>query len=218
METDELIRDLGRELRPVRRLPPPWRRAAAWLLCSVAYLASVWTLAWIRHGGVGIETDAPYVLQQGTLMAAGVLASLSAFASVIPGETDRTRSGLVIAVIAMTAALIWGTARDLAHLGTVGIGRESDWPCVVSITLGALALWGVAGAMLRRGAVLEPRTTSVLAAIAAISVANIEACVSRFHAFTATVVIWHGATAAIVMLGLAVLGPQLIGRRRRLVS
>ena len=26
-----LIRDLGSDLRPVRRLPPPWLRAAVWL-------------------------------------------------------------------------------------------------------------------------------------------------------------------------------------------
>ena len=98
------------------------------------------------------------------------------------------------------AALLWGTAHDLEQFGTAGLGRETDWPCVVSITLGGLALWGVASAMLRRGAVLEPRATSVLAGIAAVSLANIEACISRVHAFTGTVIVWHGATAASLML------------------
>ena len=88
----------------------------------------------------------------------------------------------------------------------------------MSITLGGLALWTVASAMLRRGAVLEPRLTAVLAGVAAVSLANIEACVSRVHAFTATVIAWHGVTIALVMIGFVALGPRVLSRRRRATS
>jgi hypothetical protein len=210
MKTDELIDELGRQLRPVRRLPPPWRRAAWWLALGLAYVVAVATVAWIRQGALGVESDARYGLQQGALALAGVLAALGAFASVVPGAPRRALSILVVPVVMMMAALIWGTTRDLDQFGTAGIGRETDWPCVVSITVGGLALWGVAAAMLRRGAVLEPRITTLLAGVAAVSLANIEACVSRFHMFTSTIIIWHGATVAAVMLGLVVLGPRLL--------
>jgi hypothetical protein len=66
--------------------------------------------------------------------------------------------------------------------------------------------------MLRRGAVLQPRVTSMLAGIAAVSLANIEACVSRLHGFTATVIVWHGAAVAVLMLALVLLGPRLLSR------
>jgi hypothetical protein len=118
----------------------------------------------------------------------------------------------------MLAGLLWGAARDLQAFGIVGLGRETDWPCVVSIAVGTTVLWGVAGAMLRRGAVLEPRVTSVLAGVAAVSVANVEACISRVHAFTATVIVWHGITVAVLMLALVLVGPRLLGQRRRFAS
>jgi hypothetical protein len=215
MKTDELIQELGRDLRPVRRLTSPGRRTALWLALSLLYVAAAVTFAWIRRGHLGVESAAPYVLQQVALAATGVLAALAAFASVIPGMTTRARSALMVPLAVMMAALIWGTIRDIQQLGTAGIGREADWPCVVSTTLGGLALWGVAEAMLRRGAVLEPRVTTILAGIAAVSLANIEACVSRVHAFTATVIVWHGTTAALLLVGLLVFGSRVLVRQHR---
>src|SRR5688500_13650589 len=208
MKTEDLIHRLGRELRPVHRLRPPWQRAAIWLACAVMYVAAVVTFAWVRRGALGAESDAPYVLQQATLGLTGILAALAAIASVIPGIASRARAALVAPIGLLMAALLWGTILDLQHFATVGVGRETDWPCVVSIALGGLALWAVAIAMLRRGAVLEPRLTAALAGVAAVSLANIEACVSRYHAFTATVIVWHGVTIALVMVGVVALGPR----------
>jgi hypothetical protein len=153
-------------------------------------------------------------VQQVTLASTGILAALAAFASVIPGTTSRSRAALILPLVAMMAALAWGTVRDVQQFGTVGLGRETDWPCVVSTTIGTLVLGGIASAMLRRGAVLEPRMTAVLAGTAAVSLANVEACLSRVHAFTATVIVWHGVTAAALLLGVLTLGPLVLARRR----
>ena len=213
MTTDDLIQQLGRDLRPVRRLLPSWQRAAVWLACGVVYVVAVAIVGWFRRGGLGVESTAPYVLQQGALAFTACLAALTAFASVVPGMRSRAIAALSIPLAAIMLALLWGAWRDLEQLGTFGLGRETDWPCVLSITLGGTALWGVASAMLRRGAVLEPRTTSLLAAVAALSLANIEACVSQVHAFTATVIVWHGATAASLMLAVIMVGPWVLVRR-----
>ena len=215
MKTDDLIHELGRELSPVRRLSPPGLRAVLWLSCSGLYVAAAVTFAWIRGGHLGVEIAAPYLLQQLGLAFTGVLAALAAFASVSPGKITRARAGLTLSLGVMMAALLWGTLRDIQQLGTLGVGRETDWPCVVSTTLGGLALWGVASVMLRQGAVFEPRVTAVLAGVAAVSLANIEACVSRIHAFTTTVILWHGATVAVLLLGAVTLGPLILTRRRR---
>jgi hypothetical protein len=51
--------------------------------------------------------------------------------------------------------------------------------------------------MLRRGAPLTPRSTAFLAGMAALSLANIEACLTRPHAFASTVLVWHGVTAVV---------------------
>jgi hypothetical protein len=60
--------------------------------------------------------------------------------------------------------------------------------------------------MLRRGAPLTPRLTAFLAAVAALSVANIEACLTRPHAFALTVLLWHGGTVAAIAALSALMG------------
>jgi hypothetical protein len=215
MKTEELIGELGRDLRPVRRLAPPWRRAVLWLAVGLLYVAAVAAYAWIRHGALGIEVAGPYMLQQVALVVMSAIAAFAAFTSVVPGAPNRMPIPIALSLMVLTAALSWGVSQDVAQLGTVGVGRETDWPCVVSITAGGFALWTVAGAMLRRGAALEPRTTSALAGLAALGLANIEACISRAHTFTATVVVWHGATTGVVMVALVAIGPRLIGTRNR---
>jgi hypothetical protein len=95
------------------------------------------------------------------------------------------------------AALLWNCWRDLQTWGTVGITSQTDWPCVVSIATGGAVLGGPMLLMLRRGAPLTPRTTALLGGVAALSFANIEACLTRPHTFTMTVLAWHGITIAL---------------------
>lgn len=199
MNTDDLITRLSTDLRPVRVLAPPWRRAGYWFACGAAYVSAVVAWAWFRRGPVAIVIDPPYLVQQFALVAAAYGAAVAAFASVVPGRGDRARAVPIVSAVALMAALAWGCVNDIRELSTLGVGRETDWPCVLSITLGGAALWGVAMAMLKQGAPLAPATTSLLAAAAALSVANIEACITRGHVFTITVVLWHGVTTAVVL-------------------
>jgi hypothetical protein len=66
------------------------------------------------------------------------------------------------------------------------------------MTVGGLLVGAPLAWMLRRGAALTPGLTAFLAALAALSVANIEACLTRPHVFAATVLLWHGGTIAAV--------------------
>jgi hypothetical protein len=198
MQTDDLIHRLGNQLVPVRPLPPPWRRATTWLLVAGGYLTPVMLLAWRRHGVLATRGEWTFIFQQLAVIATAVTAALAAFASVIPGPNRR-----VLVVPLAPAALMMGTLgvgclTDWRMHGTLGLGQETDWPCVVSLTLGGVMLWALAMAMLRRGAPLAPRVSSGLAGVAALSVANLEACVARPHVFSITVVVWHGLTTALI--------------------
>ncbi len=83
---------------------------------------------------------------------------------------------------------------------------QTDWPCVGSIAIGGAMLWGPMLVMLRRGAPLTPGTTAFLGGLAALSLANIEACLTRSHAFAMTVLVWHGVTIALTAALFAWLG------------
>ena len=110
--------------------------------------------------------------------------------------------------------LVWGSIVDVRLQGTLGIGRETDWPCVASIAVGGALLWALGVAMLRRGAPLTPRVSSLLIGVAAFSVANLEACLSRSHTFTMTVFLWHGMTTALLVAVLAQVGRGLLTWKR----
>jgi hypothetical protein len=208
MNTEDLIQRLSETLEPVRPLGPPWRRAAAWLACAAAYLCGIVLLTWAR--GRSLNGAGADLAQQGALIATAVAASVAAFASVVPASDKRVLGIPVVPGMLVMAALVWGCVVDVRMHGTFGVGREVDWPCVVSISFGGMVLWALGVAMLRRGAPMTPRVSSMLAAVAACSVANIEACLSRPHMFTITVLLWHGTTTALLVTALAYVGRSLL--------
>jgi hypothetical protein len=103
--------------------------------------------------------------------------------------------------------------RDLVTMGSIGLGAETDWPCVALMTLGGAVLSVPVIRMLRRGAPFAPRSATFLGGLGALSVASIEACLARPHDNTATVVIWHGATLALLAVALAWTGRALLRSR-----
>ena len=208
MNTEDLIQRLGDSLGPVRPLAPPWRRAAAWLACATAYLCGVVLLEWAR--GRSLEGAGTGVTQQVALVATAVSASVAAFVSVVPAADRRVIGIPIIPGMLVMGALVWGCIVDVRTGGILGIGRETDWPCVLSITLGGALLWSLGVAMLRRGAPLTPRVSSLLVGVAAFSVANLEACLSRSHMFTITVLLWHGMTTALFVAAFAQVGRGLL--------
>ena len=126
------------------------------------------------------------------------MAARAAFASVVPGSNNRVWAMPAMGAGVWGLSLLWAGVLDLQASGTFGVASQSDWPCVASITLGGLVVGAPLVWMLRRGAPLTPRVTAFLGALAALSFANIEACLTRPHAFALTVLLWHGSTVAAV--------------------
>jgi hypothetical protein len=74
------------------------------------------------------------------------------------------------------------------------------------MTVGGLLVGAPLAWMLRRGAPSTPNLTVGLAALAALSFANIEACLTRPHAFALTVLLWHGGTITAIATLCALMG------------
>ena len=206
MQTDDMIERLAREAAIVRPLAAPRRRIVVWLIWGAIYVvvAAITTLRMMSSSAV---TMTPlYVFQQGAALVTGITAARAAFISVIPGANDRARALPIISAAVWVASLLWQGLLDVQASGTLGAGRETDWPCVASMALGAAVLGGPLLWMLRRGAPLTPRVTAFLAGLAALSVANIEACLTRPHAFAVTVLLWHGGTVVVAAAVFAGMG------------
>ncbi len=206
MKTDELIDRLGRDVTVARPLPAPGIRTAVWMVWAVSYLVVVAVMMFAVMSSAGVTPTPLYLVQQGAALVTGILAARAALASVIPGSNDRVWVLPAIGVATWAAALLWAGVLDLQASGTLGMTSQSDWPCVASMTVGGLLVGAPLAWMLRRGAPLTPNLTVGLAALAALSVANIEACLTRPHAFALTVLLWHGGTVAAIATLCALMG------------
>lgn len=208
MKTDELIDRLGRDVTVTRPLPAPGIRTAVWMVWAVIYLVVVAVMMFAVTSSAAVMPTKLYLMQQGAALATGLMAARAAFASVIPGSNNRVWVLPAIGAAVWSVLLLWAGVRDLQASGTLGVTSESDWPCVVSMTLGGLVVGSPLVWMLRRGAPLMPGLTGFLAALAALCFANIEACLTRPHVFALTVLLWHGSTVAVVATLCAFMGQR----------
>jgi hypothetical protein len=189
MKTDELIDRLGRDATIVTPLRAPGRRAALWLLWGGLYLAFFALMKFGIMSTAELAVTPLYLVQQGTALFTAITAAHAALASVIPGPPRRVWGPPLAGAAVWIASLLWGVVLDVRVLGTFGV------------VLGGPLIW-----MSRRGAPLAPRTTGLLAGLGALSLANVEACLTRPHAFAMTVLLWHGMTAAVMALVFAGIG------------
>ena len=206
MKTDDLIERLSRDVTVAKPLPAPGIRTAAWMVWAVGYLVIVTAMMFAVISSAGVIPTRLYLVAQGAAMVTAVMAARAAFASVIPGSNNRVWAMPAAGAGIWGLSLVWAGVRDLQASGTLGVTSQTDWPCVVSMTVGGLVVGFPLVWMLRRGAPLTPRLTALLAALAALSVANIGACVTRPHAFALTVLLWHGGTIAAMAALCALLG------------
>jgi hypothetical protein len=206
MKTDELIDRLGRNVTVTRPLPAPGIRTALWMVWAVIYLVVGAVIMFAVMSSAGVMPTPLYLVQQGAALATGVMAARAAFGSVIPGGSDRPWVMPAIGAAVWAGSLLWAGVLDLQASGTLGATSQSDWPCVASMALGGLVVGAPLVWMLRRGAPLTPGLTAFLAGLAALSFANIEACLTRPHAFALTVLLWHGGTIAAIAALCALMG------------
>ncbi|HEX5047052.1 MAG TPA: NrsF family protein [Gammaproteobacteria bacterium] len=193
MKTEELIDRLARDLAPVRPLPRPERRAAAWLVGAGLYVGLFVVLT--RSGG-GPTTDLEALLPQLAALVACVVAAGAAFASVVPGYSRAVLAWPLIAGVVWLGMLAIGATWSS---GAIAAASRHEWACVLLIVVGAAPLLAALVAMLRRGAPFRPAVTAGLAALAVGALASAGACFWRPHADDAVTLVWHGGAIAIVM-------------------
>jgi hypothetical protein len=199
MNTDDLMHDLARDLRPAPPLAQPGRRAGTWFAGAALYVA----LLAIGMGFVNGYSDgggAAFWAAQAAAVVTSLLGSAAAFASVVPGYASRSRLLAVAAAAAWLATLAATSTADRDWSAVSAATHE--WWCVAFIVAGGAPLLAVLAWMLRRGAPLEPATTAAFAALSVAALANVGACISLPHANNAITLAWHGG----VILACVVLG------------
>lgn len=192
--TDDLIRGLAADMTHVRPLASPWVRAAIWLGVSSPFLLLLYFL-WPHAASAPI--DRRFAIEQLAALATAITAGLAAFSLVVPG---RSRA---IALLPIVPLALWILTVGQACVQERSTGAPlapilSHWGCLVATIVTGAAPAILIVLMLRRGAPLMPRLTTLLGALAVAGLANV--CIRFVHAFDSSFVVltWHvGAMMAL---------------------
>jgi hypothetical protein len=198
VETSNLTRQLTTSAVPVRRLAPPWRRAAAWLAIALPYVAIVVVLMSPRDDLVLQRTDMRFQIELVSAVITGVLAAGAALAMTVPGHS-RLICLLPIAPLGVwLASLGRSCVEDWISQGPDGLRLRSDWECLPPALVASIVPAIAMVVMLRRGAPLSPRVTVAMGALAVAALTN--AGLQLYHADDASimVLVWHLGSAVIL--------------------
>ena len=214
MDTETLIARLSAEAQPVRPLMPPWRRAAIWLAICVPPLVAVVALHGLSIDAAGFLADQRLLIEELAILATAISAAVAAFASVVPGRSQRWLWLPAIPLAIWLATVGKGCLDDFAALGPAGLRIRVDVECFLPmVMIGTLPAIAIV-MMLRGGAPLRPRVTLVLAALATAAVAN--AGLRLFHAgdISIKVLVWHFGLIGVLLAVAAAAGPTLLPWRK----
>jgi len=208
---DQLISGLGRDLRPVRRLPPPLLRAFVWLAALAAVAIGLAAFAnldaiWQR---ISAAPDLWLAVVGSTLTA--ILAAIAAFELSLP---DAPRAW---AALPLPAALLWAAASGFGclrvwiapqtHVAAMSEARD----CLIFIILLSVPLSALLLAILRRAYPLYPGLTAAVGGLAVAAAAA--TLLNFFHPYdaAATDLAVHAVAVAIVVAANRALGGRIFG-------
>ena len=213
----QFIRRLVAQGTSVRPLPHPWIRATTWCGVSLPVLGVIVLAMSPSAGSLWTHVDRRLMLEQLAALATGVTAAAAAFATTVPGY----RRGIVLFPLAPLAVWLgdlgqWclqnNFASDFRHGSLI-----AHWGCLPATMLVGGFPAAMMVMMLRRGAPLMPRLTTVLAAVAASGLGNFG--VRFVHAADASVVVlaWH-FSAVFVLSGLSAAAGRSLFNWRQLAD
>jgi len=213
MDTNELIKQLVADLRPVRPLRPPWIRTILWMAIALPYVGAV---VWSKLMMVDVPqaaADTRFMVEQLATLATALTAAIAALRSAIPGF-DRRYLLLPLAPLALWLGSVGhGCVQDWIGLSAEGLTIRPDWDCLPMATIIGILPAVAIVAMLRKGLPAHPRLTLGMAALAVASVANFGLQFAHFRDASIMVLMWHLGAAAILAGVGSCLGGLVLGSR-----
>jgi hypothetical protein len=214
LDTGELIHQLAERPSPVRRLPPPWRRAAIWFAISLPYVALITFFHPMRPELSQLLADRQFIVEQLATLATAATAVTAAFCSVIPGYNRKILLLPLLPLAVWLISLGDGCIRDWIRLGSDGLQLRADWTCLPPAALiGTVPAFAIV-IMLRRGAPLYPRTTLALAALAVAALGNLGLRVYHLGDASIMVLVWHFGSVVMLSLIAGLIGKLLLNWKK----
>ncbi len=201
-DTDDLIRRLAADARPMRHFPAPVKVVAFW---SVVAVVGVTVFA----GTMGTRPDLleclgnpRYLIDLGAALATGLGAAWAAVVSVMPGRPTWQRLIPVVPTLLWLGSLIYGALPDQSPL-------RVDLVCLPVIALVASLPCLLLLYVMRRGVVLSPCLSMFLAAAASASIAYIGLRLVHLEDAGRMILVWQFGSVVLLSLAASCLGSYL---------
>lgn len=208
--TDELIERLAKDVRPVRRLQPPWLRTAIWFAVSLPWVAAVVFIMGVRPDLAARVSESRWLVEQGAALATAVMAAMAAFCAGVPGRPRWEHFMPLLPLALWLGMLGQGCLEAWNASGAAGLMLRPDWQCLPGIVMVGIGPAVAMTVMILRGSAIAPMTTTALGALAAGGLAEVG--LRLFHQEDASlmVLVWQAGTVFGLTLIATLLGPLLL--------
>lgn len=196
--TSDLIDTLVEAATPVRRLRPPWLRAALWLLTAAMVLGLLCVADGVR-ADISARLQQPvFILSTTGALATAILAALAAFKLGLP---DSSRWWLLLplpGLAAWVSTIGYGCLTDWVRMDPEGVRMGEAARCFATLLLTSVPLSITMLIMLRHAALLRPTAVSAVGGLATAAMTSF--ALSLIHDLDATIMIllWNLGTAALI--------------------
>lgn len=196
--TSDLIEALVDSTTPVRRLRPPYLRAALWLSLAATVLA----LLCVAHGvrpDISVRLQQPvFVMSMIGALATAILAALASFKLSLP---DGSRWWLLLpfpALAVWVSTIGYGCLTDWVSMSPDGVRMGEAARCFATLLLTSVPLSIAMLIMLRHAALLRPTAVSTAGGLAVAAMTSF--ALSLIHDLDATIMIliWNLGVAALI--------------------
>jgi len=196
--TSDLIDALVEAATPVRRLRPPWLRAALWLLVAAIVLGLLCIAHGVRADLLVRLREPVFVLSMIGALATAMLAALAAFTLSLP---DSSRWWLVLpapGLAVWVSTIGYGCLTDWVRMDPEGVRMGEAARCFATLFLTSVPLSVAMLIMLRHAALLRPTAVSAVGGLAIAAMTSF--ALSLLHDLDATIMIllWNLGTAALI--------------------
>ncbi len=205
--TDDLVAGLVADIRPVRRLAPPWRRVLWWALLGAPWVALTVAIMPPLPDLAARFLQPAFAVQQAAAVLTAILAAHAAFAAVVPGRSRWLLLAPLLPLAVWLASLGQGCIDEWLRGATLWY---IDLECLPKIALIGFAPAVLMVFMLRRGAPLRPNLTVALGGIAAAALGNFG--LRLFHPLDASLMVlaWQVGAVALLAALASLLGPRVL--------
>lgn len=218
MRTEELIRSIAADAKPLRRLASPLHRLVLWLVPTLAVSATIVYMMGLRLDIGQKMQETKFLVELAATTATGILAGLAALCSGYPGRPLWERAAPLPPLALWLGSLGEGCWQSIVRRSEDGTLLMPDLICFPAIllvgTVPALLLFW----MVRRAAPIAPVTTMALTALAASAIGA--AALRLFHPQDASlmVLVWQFGSVALLTLMASLFGRRLLRWPEALVA